>query len=656
MSGWRCCYVGGKTLQEIREQYYATNNLSASSNIVPGGVRKVDRWCHNKQCRLFAQKVHVGPGTKVCLQARGGCGIALKGSAPPGGKDMVAITNSSAMPPNMQHMPSAAGVRVAAAAATTSPQPVTSWSAPMDTGSAPRSQAATGPVREPNRSRTLGSMGKGRGRGGGKSAKTCERGGQDTHAEGSAGEMRQGLCADTDAERDINSWDDGWTTGSRYLGQRVRRILPEGKHDRPIDGTVEKWLPADKSDFTSEATNEPAALWHIVFDDRTVGEEDMEEHEIKEAILRFRWSHGAGLVGQRVLRLFEGYGELVGEVREYEEDEDAKKVRESVTNVTEDEYRDAQLVLETYARKLQVTLHGGTIPALGKFKVKYANGVFEEELSWQELTASALSGANSHAHCAEGPLLKQTFHHPAQSHASASSSAAPEGYKPSTGSGKKRGHSGGREGTPGRVGGAGAGGGAGEAVALRPAERLSIRSLLPDVFERPRKLLCDAALCSSGVGLGCVGNAQAGEGEGLDVKVGVKRERETERMTRTKQRVSGDAVEAHEGEDDGCIKMQDGQSMNVKDINLMLINQPPLPVVLDVKVRYIVCVCICVCLCVCVCMYVCMCVCMYVCIHIYIDDVDKVLLVCVDKWVCHTATARGGRSWKLLSRARAQSR
>ena len=333
--------------------------------------------------------------------------------------------------------------------------------------------------------------------------------------------MRQGHCADTDPERDINSWDEGLTKGSPYLGLRVRRILPEGKHDRPIDGTVEKWLPANLSDFTSEATNEPAPLWHIVFDDRTVGEEDMEEHEIKEAILRFRWSHGASLVGQRVLRLFEGYGELVGEVREYEEDEDAKKVRESVTNVTEDAYRDAQLVLEAYARKLQVTVHGGTIPALGKFKVKYANGVFEEELSWQELTASALSGANSHAHCAEGPLLKQTFHHPAQSHASASSSTAPEGYKSSTGSGKKRGHSGGREGTPGRAGGAGAG----ESVALRPAEWPSVRSLLPDVFERPRKLLCDAALCSSGVGLGGLGNVQAGEGEGLEVKVGVKRER-----------------------------------------------------------------------------------------------------------------------------------
>jgi hypothetical protein len=110
-----------------------------------------------------------------------------------------------------------------------------------------------------------------------------------------------------------------------------------------------------------------------------------------------------------------------------------------------------------------------------------------------------------------------------------------------------------------------------------------VRSLLPDVFERPRKPLCDAALCNSGSVLGGFGNAQAVESEGSDVKVGVKREREPERMTRTKQRVSGEVAEAHEGEDDGCVKTQDS-SVNVKDINIMLVNQPPLPVVLDVKV------------------------------------------------------------------------
>ena len=545
-------------MQEFREQYHAMYNLPPPTvSSMAGGARKVDRWCHNKQCRLFAHKVHVGPATKNCVPARGGCGLVLYNVAPPGGKDALAIMSSSAMPPNMQPTASGAGCRVAA------PAPMTSASASANAGSA-RSQAA-----DASRSRTPGGMEKGSGRGGGKSAKKCERGGYGRAAAGSAGEMLGAQDADMDAERDINSWDMGRTTGSRYLGLRVRRILPEhGKPDRPIDGTVEKWLPADESDFTSEDTNEPAALWHIVFDDRTVGEEDMEEHEIKEAILRFRWSHGADLVGQRVLRLFEGYGELVGEVREYEEDEDAKKVRGSVENVTDDAYPTAQAQLEAYARALTVTVHGGTIPSLGNFKVVYANGACEEKLSWEELTSSALTGANSHAHRAEGPLERQVFHPNAQHHAAASpASAVPEAPKSSTGSTKKKGLAGARV----------------ESVAVRRAEPLSVRSLLPDVFERPRKPLCDAALCNSGSVLGGFGNAQAVESEGSDVKVGVKREREPERMTRTKQRVSGEVAEAHEGEDDGCVKTQDS-SVNVKDINIMLVNQPPLPVVLDVKV------------------------------------------------------------------------
>ena len=33
-----------------------------------------------------------------------------------------------------------------------------------------------------------------------------------------------------------------------------------------VDGTVTGWLPAEESDFVSEVTKEPAALWHVQFD------------------------------------------------------------------------------------------------------------------------------------------------------------------------------------------------------------------------------------------------------------------------------------------------------------------------------------------------------------------------------------------------------
>ena len=39
-------------------------------------------------------------------------------------------------------------------------------------------------------------------------------------------------------------------------------------------------LQAHESDFTSDLTNAPAALWHIELDDESIGEEDMEEHEV----------------------------------------------------------------------------------------------------------------------------------------------------------------------------------------------------------------------------------------------------------------------------------------------------------------------------------------------------------------------------------------
>ena len=38
------------------------------------------------------------------------------------------------------------------------------------------------------------------------------------------------------------------------------------------------WLPKEESDFKSEQTGEPAALWHILWDDGQ--EEDLEEWEV----------------------------------------------------------------------------------------------------------------------------------------------------------------------------------------------------------------------------------------------------------------------------------------------------------------------------------------------------------------------------------------
>ena len=47
-------------------------------------------------------------------------------------------------------------------------------------------------------------------------------------------------------------------------------------------GVVVGWLPADESDFVSEETGKPAALWHVELEG-DLGEEDLEEFELVEA-------------------------------------------------------------------------------------------------------------------------------------------------------------------------------------------------------------------------------------------------------------------------------------------------------------------------------------------------------------------------------------
>jgi hypothetical protein len=66
--------------------------------------------------------------------------------------------------------------------------------------------------------------------------------------------------------------DEEEVDGHEWLGQRVRRFDHDTGH--PIDGTLQSWVPADEED---------PALWHMVHDDGD--KEDLDEHEVKEALL-----------------------------------------------------------------------------------------------------------------------------------------------------------------------------------------------------------------------------------------------------------------------------------------------------------------------------------------------------------------------------------
>ena len=47
---------------------------------------------------------------------------------------------------------------------------------------------------------------------------------------------------------------------------------------------IRGWLPVEVSDFVSESSKKPAALWHMVYDSEPFppprGEEDLEESEV----------------------------------------------------------------------------------------------------------------------------------------------------------------------------------------------------------------------------------------------------------------------------------------------------------------------------------------------------------------------------------------
>ena len=88
--------------------------------------------------------------------------------------------------------------------------------------------------------------------------------------------------------------------GDAHLHKRVRRAILDANDEVTgfADGTVTGFLPAELSDFTSEFTGQPAALWHITYDASDMGEEDLEEVEVDDAIEAFTskaWSDADSL-------------------------------------------------------------------------------------------------------------------------------------------------------------------------------------------------------------------------------------------------------------------------------------------------------------------------------------------------------------------------
>jgi len=78
--------------------------------------------------------------------------------------------------------------------------------------------------------------------------------------------------------------DEWLVAGSDYLKKRVRKAvasLDGGKH--VVNATISGWLPPEQSNFFPDpATQVPVALWRILFDDETIGAEDLEEAEVIE--------------------------------------------------------------------------------------------------------------------------------------------------------------------------------------------------------------------------------------------------------------------------------------------------------------------------------------------------------------------------------------
>ena len=76
--------------------------------------------------------------------------------------------------------------------------------------------------------------------------------------------------------------------GSAFLQRRILLEIPEtgrGRSgSRAVSGRVVGWLPADVSDFVSDATSAPAPLWRAKLDDKSLTSQDLEEHEVRAAV------------------------------------------------------------------------------------------------------------------------------------------------------------------------------------------------------------------------------------------------------------------------------------------------------------------------------------------------------------------------------------
>ena len=96
----------------------------------------------------------------------------------------------------------------------------------------------------------------------------------------SAAEAAAAATADTSAEAE-SEWR---TEGSAYVGRGILRTVQDDGQLSEGWGKITGWLSAAESDFVND-DGTPAALWHVVFDDVALGEEDLEEHEVKAAVI-----------------------------------------------------------------------------------------------------------------------------------------------------------------------------------------------------------------------------------------------------------------------------------------------------------------------------------------------------------------------------------
>ncbi|KAJ1495685.1 hypothetical protein T484DRAFT_1761654, partial [Baffinella frigidus] len=98
-----------------------------------------------------------------------------------------------------------------------------------------------------------------------------------------------GLTASAD-EEGLKGW---WTKGSTWVAARVRRDIFDTAERKVNEGngSVVGWLPATHTSFV-DARGRPAALWRITYDDKTIGTEDLEQHEIQSSAQQRRWIRG----------------------------------------------------------------------------------------------------------------------------------------------------------------------------------------------------------------------------------------------------------------------------------------------------------------------------------------------------------------------------